>query len=245
MEKHFETEHDKEKRKELRSKRSELKKQKKTIESDYLPRLQRYKSQKEILGERNSYSKTDHDATFMRMKDDHMKKGQLKGGYNVQVATQNQFIVGYGLYQNPGDTRCFKPFIEKLSAHLPKMPKQVVADAGYASEENYLYAIGEEKEPQFELLAPYNTYLKEQTKKFKNDISKVQNWTYREEEDIFICPNNRKVEFQKYSKRKNQMGYEQDFKIYECEDCTDCPLKSLCTKSKGTVKFNGTPYMKK
>lgn len=83
--------------------------------------------------------------------------------------------------------------MEKLSAHLPKMPKQAVADAGYASEENYLF--GDKKEPQFELLAPYNTYVIEQTKKFRNDISKVQNWTYREEEDIFICPNNRKVEF--------------------------------------------------
>lgn len=57
--------------------------------------------------------------------------------------------------------------MEKLFTTLPKVPKQVVADAGYASEENYLYALGEEKEPRFELLAPYNTYLKEQTRKYK------------------------------------------------------------------------------
>ncbi|WP_412758565.1 transposase [Neobacillus thermocopriae] len=177
----------------------------------------------------------------MRMKDDHMKNGQLKAGYNVQIATQNQFIVGYGLYQRPGDTRCFQPFMEKLMASLPTVPKQVVADAGYASEENYLFAIGEEKEPRFELLAPYNTYLKEQTRKYKKDISKVQNWTYLEEDDIFICPNNRKVAFKRYSKRKNSIGYLQDFKIYECEDCSDCPMKSLCTKAKGNRQVHWNP----
>ena len=125
------------------------------------------------------------------MKDDSMKNGQLKAGYNVQAATQNQFIVGYGIFQRPGDTRCFQPFMEKLLENLPVPPQYVVADAGYASEENYLYAIGEEKEPRFELIAPYQTYFKEQKKKFKGDVSKVQNWEYREEDDVFICPNNR------------------------------------------------------
>lgn len=241
IEEKYVEETNKEERKELRSQKSKLKKQLKTIESDYLPRLRKYEVQKGILGERNSFSKTDHDATFMRMKDDHMKNGQLKAGYNVQLATQNQFIVGYKLFQNPGDTRCFQPFMEKLFTSLPKVPKQVVADAGYASEENYLFALGEEKEPRFELLAPYNTYLKEKTRKFKKDISKVQNWKYLEEEDAFICPNNRKVLFKRYSKRKNKSGYEQDFKIYECEDCTDCPLKSLCTKSKGNRQIYWNP----
>ncbi|RKJ56093.1 IS1182 family transposase, partial [Butyricicoccus sp. 1XD8-22] len=241
LEVQYEQARDKEERKRLKKEKSKRKKQIKTIETDYLPRLAHYEAQREILGERNSYSKTDHDATFMRMKDDHMKNGQLKAGYNVQVATQNQFIVGYELFQRPGDTRCFEPFMKKLFEALPKVPSQVIADAGYASEENYLFAMGEEKEPRFELLAPYNTYLKEQTKKYKNDISKVQNWTYLEEDDIFICPNNRKVLFKRYSKRKNASGYEQDFKIYECEDCTDCPLKELCTKAKGNRQVHLNP----
>ena len=195
MEEKYNQESNRVEQKELRSQKTKLKKQLKAIESDYLPRLRKYEVQKRILGNRNSYSKTDHDATFMRMKDDHMKNGQLKAGYNVQLATQNQFIVGYKLFQKPGDTRCFQPFMEKLFKSLPKVPKQVIADAGYASEENYLYALGEEKEPRFELLAPYNTYLKEQTRKYKKDISKVQNWKYLEQEDAFICPNNRKVLF--------------------------------------------------
>ena len=241
LEEQYEATQDKEIRKQLRTEKSAVNKQIKTIELDYLPRLTRYEKQREILGERNSYSKTDHDATFMRMKDDHMKNGQLKAAYNVQVATQHQFIVGYELFRRSGDTRCFQPFMEKLLEALPKKPPKVVADAGYASEENYLFAIGNEKEPLFELLAPYNTYLKEQTKKFKNDISKVQNWPYLEKEDLFICPNNRKVLFKRYSKRKNASGYEQDFKIYECEDCTDCPIKELCTKAKGNRQVHWNP----
>lgn len=241
LEGQYEQTTDKEERKRLRMEKSKRKKHIQTIETDYLPRLARYEAQREILGERGSYSKTDPDATFMRMKDDHMKNGQLKAGYNVQVATQYQFIIGYELFQRPGDTRCFQPFMKQLLEALPKAPIQVIADAGYASEENYLFAIGEEKEPLFELLAPYNTYVKEQTKKYKQDISKVQNWPYREEEDVFICPNNRKVIFKRYSQRKNTGGYEQDYKIYECEDCTDCPLKALCTKAKGNRQVHLNP----
>jgi len=241
LENRYEQASDKEERKQLRMEKSKRQKHIKTIETDYLPRLARYEAQREILGERNSYSKTDHDATFMRMKDDHMKNGQLKAGYNVQIATQNQFIIGYKLFQRPGDTRCFQPFMNQLMEALPKVPTQVIADAGYASEENYLFAMGEEQEPLFELLAPYNTYVKEQTKSYKQDISKVQNWPYREEEDVFICPNNRKVLFKRYSQRKNTGGYEQDYKIYECEDCTDCPLKALCTKAKGNRQVHWNP----
>ncbi len=90
-----------------------------------------------MLGEWNSYSKTDPDATFMRMKEDHMKNGQLKPGYNVQIGTENQFVVGYRLHQRPTDTRCMKPHLEKVKNALGKLPGTIIADAGYGSEENY------------------------------------------------------------------------------------------------------------
>ena len=141
-------------RKALRTRRSALKKPVKQIRQDFLPRIKKYRQQHEIFGERNSFSKTDHDATFMRRKDDHMKNGQLKPGYNVQMATENQFILFYTMHQRPTDTRCFIPHLEKLSASSLPMPKTVIADAGYGSEENYLYAIGEEKEPRFDFLTP-------------------------------------------------------------------------------------------
>ena len=79
-----------------------LQKAKKTIETDYLPRMKKYEHQEEVLADRNSYSKIDTDATFMRMKEDHMKNGQLKPGYNVQIGTENQFVVGFSVHQDAG-----------------------------------------------------------------------------------------------------------------------------------------------
>lgn len=116
-----------------------LKKAVRLVRKDLLPRLAKYEQQQQILGERNSYSKTDPDATFMRMKEDHMLNGQLKPGYNVQIGTENQFIVGYSLHQRPTDTRCLKPHLEKVKAVLGKLPGTVIADAGYGGEENYTY----------------------------------------------------------------------------------------------------------
>jgi transposase len=223
---------DSEERKDLRKARSTLKKPLGQIREDFLPRLAKYEQQKACFGERNSYSKTDPDATFMRMKEDHMKNGQLKPGYNVQMATENQFILFYSLHQRPTDTRCFIPHMEQLAASSLPMPKTVIADAGYGSEENYLYAVGEEKQPRFDVLIPYGNYMKEKSRRHRKDSRHASNWTYEERDDRFICPNGRYVRFKKYQTKKNASGLEQSFKIYECEDCSDCPFKASCTKAK-------------
>jgi hypothetical protein len=108
-----------------------LKKAVRQLRQDLLPRLQKYEAYQETLEGRNSFSKTDPDATFMRMKEDHMRNGQLKPGYNVQIGTENQFIVGYSIHQRPTDTRCLKPHLEKVKATLGKLPGTIIADAGY------------------------------------------------------------------------------------------------------------------
>ncbi|MCW0996195.1 transposase, partial [Streptococcus anginosus] len=115
--------------------RRRLKKHYRKVSQDFLPRKQKYAKQFETFNGRNSYSKTDPDATFMRMKDDHMMKGQLKAGYNIQVATENQFVLHYDIFHNPTDTRTLQPFVESF----PNSPKCIVADAGYGSEENLTY----------------------------------------------------------------------------------------------------------
>ncbi|MGO4544106.1 IS1182 family transposase [Paenibacillus sp. 2TAB23] len=224
---------DSETRKALRRARSAWKQPLKQIREDFLPRLAKYDHQKACFGDRNSYSKTDPDATFMRMKEDHMKNGQLKPGYNVQMATENQFILFYSIHQRPTDTRCFIPHMEKLAASSLPMPKTIIADAGYGGEENYLYAMGEEKEQRFDFLIPYGNYLKEKTGRYQKDIRHASNWTYEEEDDRFVCPNGRYVRFQKYQTKKNASGLEQSFKLYECEDCSNCPFKPACSKAKG------------
>ena len=223
----------KEKRRALRP----IKKLLKDVREDLRPRLKKYRDQNALFGDRNSYSKTDTDATFMRMKEDHMKNGQLKPGYNVQMATENQFILFYTIHQRPTDTRCFKPHLEALKNSSIPLPKKVIADAGYGSEENYLYTL----EEPFEALIPYNTYLTEQTRSYKNDIRNVRNWEYDEHKDEYICPNNRRVLFKRYSTRTDKNGFTRDLKIYECEDCTGCPLKAQCTKAEGNRQVHYNP----
>lgn len=101
-------------------------------------KLAQYEQQQQILQNRNSYSKTDPDATFMRMKEDHMLNGQLKPAYNLQISTNNQFILHYTTHQTPGDTRTLIPHLESFQAAYKKLPEELVADAGYGSQENYL-----------------------------------------------------------------------------------------------------------
>ncbi|MGG6314633.1 IS1182 family transposase [Paenibacillus macerans] len=206
-----------------------LKKTVRTLRKDLLPRLQKYEQQLEILGERNSYSKTDPDATFMRMKEDHMRNGQLKPGYNVQIGTENQFIVGYSLHQRPTDTQTLKPHLEKVKAQLGQLPGTIIADAGYGSEENYAYLEGEE----VKAIVKYNTYHKEKTKAWKKDISKPDNWQYDEAKDTWTCAAGQKLTYIRESKEKNESGYEVRKRYYRSTSCAECPLKALCTKASG------------
>lgn len=232
-----EQEQDKEAKKEKKKMYQEKRKIYKKLKEDYLPRLQKYEAHQKIFGDRNSFSKTDIDATFMRMKEDHMKNGQLKAGYNVQVGTENQFIIGYSLHQNPTDTRCFTPHLEKLAQSNVPFPTRIVADAGYGSETNYLYA----EDQEFKVLIPPPMMRKEESHSYKQDIRHANNWEYKEHNDYYVCPNNRKVTFKHYSQRTDSYGYTRDFKIYECEDCSGCPFKEKCTKAKGNRQVHYNP----
>ncbi len=160
-----------------------LKKAVRTLRKDFLPRLQKYETQEATLGTRNSYSKTNPDATFMRMKEDHMKNGQLKPGYNIQIGNENQFILGYSVHQRPTDTRCLIPHLENVTAQLGNLPKVVIADAGYGGEENYDYL----ERKDVEAIVKYSTYHCEKSKAWQKDISRIDNWTYDKETDVDMC----------------------------------------------------------
>lgn len=211
-----------------------LKKAVRTLHKDLLPRLQKYEIQREILGDRNSFSKTDPDATFMRMKEDHMRNGQLKPGYNVQIGTENQLIIGYSLHQRPTDTRCLKPHLEKVKAALGKLPGTIIADAGYGGEENYAYLESEE----IEALIKYGTFHKEKSKAWQKDISKIDNWEYNEEEDNWTCAAGRKLVFRNEKKETTESGFEIRKRHYRSVSCEGCPLKSACTKAKGNREIS-------
>lgn len=218
----------------------ELKKAKKKIETDYLPRMKKYEQQEILLAERNSYSKTDPDATFMRMKEDHMRNGQLKPGYNVQIGTENQFVVGYSVHQDAGDTSCMKEHLQELKQELGgKLPANIVADAGYGSEENYEYLEAEE----LGNYVKYNTFHKEATRKWKSDVTRVQNWQYDESKDEYICGCGRKLHFQTERTQKSRNGYRSVVRIYESEDCSGCPHRERCVKKLGDPVANRRIYI--
>lgn len=211
------------------SKDKKVKEAVKIINKDYLPRLKKYENQEGILKERNSYSKTDNDATFMRMKEDHMKNGQLKPGYNVQMGTEGQFIIGYSLHQKTTDTSFLIPHLKYLQKNLGKLPKNIIADAGYGSEENYEYL----EENELGTYVKYNMFYQEQKGQLKEQIFRVENLPYDELKDEFTCPNGKKLKYKETRPYKTANGYETERRYYECEDCAGCALKEKCTKAEG------------
>ena len=200
----------------------------KLLDSEHLPRLQKYEQQLETLGGRNSYSKTDTDATFMRMKEDHMKNGQLKPAYNVQISTENQIIVNFSMHQRPGDTATLIPHLEQFEAQQERQSNEVVADAGYGSEQNYEYA----ESNGIEAFIKYNFFHKEQKRKFKNDPFHPSNLFYNAEKDFIVCPMGQQMKCISVQKRKSELGYESQVKVYKAMNCEGCPLRWGCHKSK-------------
>lgn len=206
-----------------------LKKAVRLLKRDYLPRMQRYEQQEKTCGDRNSYSKTDPDATFMRMKEDHMQNGQLKPGYNVQLGTENQFILGYSLHQRPTDTRCLIPHLEQVKKQWGCLPETVIADAGYGGEENYAYL----EQQGCEALVKYSSFYREQTKAWQTNPGKLENWVYEEEKDRWICPAGQKLTFVRESQSQTDSGYAVKLRVYRSSNCEGCPLKASCTKTQG------------
>lgn len=207
------------------------------ITKNFPANIEKYEQQEEILGDRNSYSKTDKDATFMRMKEDHMLNGQLKPAYNVQISTSNQYIVNYTLHPNPTDTRTLKEHIEQHEKSYGKVLESLTADAGYGSEENYDLLETKSIKP----FVKYNMFDKQQNGNYtkKTSFSSDQLY-YNKEKDVFYCPIGQEMNFIGLSKRKTSTGYEQTLKRYQAKNCSTCPLNGSCHKSKGnrTIEIN-------
>ena len=191
-----------------------------------LPKLKKNEQQSNMLGGRNSCSKTDPDATFFRMKEDHLHTSQLKPAYNVQIATDNQFILGYGVYQKADDTSVFIPFMEKVKKQIKSFPKNIVADAGYGSEENYNY-LDNNKLGNY---VKYNTYDYEKTSQFKNGKFLTSNFKYQPDNDEYICPNNQILTYLTTQTGKSENGYISKRRVYKSKTCSNCMQRYQCCK---------------
>lgn len=218
----------------------------KELETKHLPKLEEYEQKLEDIGEnRNSCSKTDKEATFMRMKEDHMKNGQLKPAYNVQISTENQIITHYGIYQNPTDTRTFIDYLTSFQNCYHKQSKEVVADSGYGSEENYEYL----EEEQIEHYVKFNYFHAEQKKAFKTNPYKVENLHYNETDDYFVCPMGQHMHFVAEYQKTNAHGYQSTLRKYRAKNCSKCHIRARCFKGKGNrsieINFRLRAYKQK
>jgi len=204
---------------------------KREIEKKLEPKLEKYKKQAEILGNRNSYSRTDEDATFMRMKDK-----RLLAGYNVIIGTENQYITNYTITQNTADTVGFIENIEKFKQKYNKYPDKVFGDAGFGGEENYEFL----EKAEIGGILKNNMTDYEKTRKYKNDKYKKENFKYDEVKNEFTCPEGRILKFHGIEKGKTSTGYTTERRKYECENCEGCPAITACKKGQNnkTISIN-------
>ena len=191
-------------------------------------KLSEYDKHIETLGERNSYSKTDPDATFMRMKEDAMNNGQTKPGYNLQIATENQFITDFGFFHNPTDTLTMIPFLKSFSDRYGRFAKETCADSGYGSEENYSFMEAHD----MEAYVKYNLFHKEQKRAFKSDIFRIENLYYNPGDDYFVCPMGQHMQRVGVVHGKTDSGYRTESVVYRAQRCEGCPLRWGCYKRK-------------
>lgn len=193
--------------------------------------LDKYEQQEKILGkQRNSYSKTDPDATFMRMKEDHMRNGQLKPGYNIQISTHNQFIASYSLHQNPTDTKTLVPHLQEHIRSYGQRPNNVTADAGYGSEQNYQWL----EDKRITAYVKHNQFDRRHSHKRQEKKSpcSTEEFSYNQTTRRYSCPAGKGMKKIGERVKLNESGYEQTLTRYQSRHCAGCPLREKCNPDK-------------
>ena len=202
---------------------------------EWLKRMRGYQKDLKICGERNSYSKTDHDATFMRMKEDHMRNGQLKPGYNINVATACEYIIGSYVSADRTDTKTLIPFVAKIRRNGWEF-ERVVVDAGYESEENYCYF--EQPWIHSRLLVKPTNHEQKKSRKYKADISRRENMSYDANLDAYTCANGKQLTVSGVRHTRSSSGFPIETTVYTCAECKGCPLKDKCIKGKSKIPMD-------
>lgn len=205
--------------------KTRLQKSLETLET-YIAKLKEYNKKLYVCGDRNSYSKTDPDATFMRMKEDAMLNGQLKPAYNLQHGVDSEYITWLDISPRPTDTRTLIPFLKDMELYLPFKYQEIVADAGYESEENYLFL---EENGQLAYIKPQN-YEISKTRKYRQDIGRMENMKYDEKADCYYCKNGQVLTAQYEKREKTASGYRRTVTVYRSNGCSGCPFKTDCIK---------------
>lgn len=192
-------------------------------------RVEEYNERERILAGRGSYSKTDTDATFMRMKDDHLGNGQLKPAYNVQASTNDQYVTNYSVHRNPGDSTTFPAHFAQFGELYSELPREQVADAGYGSEENYKLL----EDNQVDAYVKHNMFHREQTGKAPAKPFTAESLHYNPARDTFTCPMGQPMRNIGRQAQKTSTGFVQHVDRYQAVNCNGCPLRGACHKAEG------------
>ena len=211
-----------------KEKQREMKRNLKELEKS-AGKLADYEQKLEQMEGRNSMSKTDPDATFMRMKEDAMNNGQTKPGYNLQISSENQFITDFALFPNPTDTLTMIPFLESFKTRYGHYAGVAVADSGYGSEENYRFM----EENRTEAFVKYNRFHIEHRPRYKPDPFRSDNFCYNETGDYYVCPMGQHMERCGTRLARTASGYVTESACYRASNCSGCPLRCRCYKAKG------------
>ena len=203
---------------------------------EYAAKLEEYVEKIRICGEgRNSYSKTDYAATFMRIKTDYMRNDQLLPAYNVQIGVADEYIAVVDVNQYRTDMDCFVPLMNRFRDIYGFYPKYPVADAGYGSYNNYIFC----EQNGMEKYMKFTMFKKETTdKKYHEDPFRAVNFQIGKD-GIMRCPNGKAFHFQ-YRKHVYGNQYGRQEEVYQCEDCSGCPYAERCKKAEKnrTVRIN-------
>ena len=204
--------------------------------AEHLKKLKKYAEQIDICGEnRNSYSKTDRGATFMRVKQDYMGNDQLLPAYNMQIGVCDEYIAVIDAQQYATDTDCFIPLMNRFKTSYGQYPKYPVGDAGYGSYNNYLFceANGIEKYMKF-------TMFEKETKDtaYREDPYRAVNFM-QDEAGNLLCPEGRRFEYLcDRHIQGNRYGRREE--LYKCESCDGCKRRAECVKGSKdrTIRMN-------
>jgi transposase len=185
--------------------------------------ISRYEDQLKTADKRSGYSRTDKDATAMRM-----KNKETLPAYNVLAGSENQFIVNCSVHQNTNDSACFKAHIEQLQKHSNLLPEAVIADSIFGTEENY--ELLENKNIKNYLKFP--SFYNEGKRSYQKNPFLKDNFSYDTITDSYTCPNNQLLILKQVTQQTHKRtGNKSTIKVYACENCLGCPFYAQCCKS--------------
>lgn len=206
---------------------------------EYTLKMMKYQIHKDIAGSRNSFSKTDPDATFMHMKYDYYNNtGVFKPGYNVQFGVSDGYIRVLYISGDANDQKTLIPTVDKYINYYGTSPQTVVADAGYSSYDNYYYLVSKGIE---NCIKPTMYETKKITGKKRNRYKKIN---FEKRDGYYYCPEGHQFKTVSVSKDKRSK-FERYNELQETGKCIECPFKSDCTKSKGERRITRNSFLDK